>query len=1266
MTAFAGGPGKTAPKLANDFLRFDPLHCDRNANYLADFTPPVGEGKQLAPKIGSCQHEYSTKHTQSIPPPLDLRADGGTQYKLAVCCKKCRIHADIRISYAFAVNPCPNSQDPLHHFVRRHELDVAIPDRIEYAWQCSSEGCRADLRISFRTAKIQPTERTMLVDTDRLKKAYEAMVREEPDREGIRQATPVEVLQRLRRYIKDALNTEHARRSFPANNKRFGEAFGVYGADCYELLTRLGFRYSQAQGDQEAMWQLPDPPVLDDRFAAQGNSHRELLEDIETELHALIIKTAAETNAVNPAASEGWPLADRDVDRTLAAQGYPRFSSLRRQVASPEELPYFASLGIQPDSADSIVTWAVDKQFTTDPQRQSYYFECLQIIAEARKTEDLQTTLALVESRGLISRRDITAAYRYLDISQTDAQTADDERILNLFYVRTSDSGPEAKEEARRALRKIGLVRQSQRLIRAAEQTIETYEEALDWLGNGANRQTADDWLISFAGTKREENEELTRKAISVIAHERKSDALNQWLLTGQADGYQMDKEEALRQLGITESWATIDKSILSMQFDVARMDRPGEQTEKAIAALEKAIASEQTSRSAETWPVGLTSHGNTCYLNSLLQYYFSIKPLREIVLNYDQYKLDTEHHTSKDERVGHRKISLEEVKGGQRFARDLKQLFDRMIKSPSEHVRPEDDLVCRAFLEMKDYALLSSAVQELRAEHAEKANGVVENENEVTGDDNESAQIPSSNRVASDASSVTLRGEEDVPMQNGELPPTPPKSPPKDDSAAAPPLPPRRFSTTREHALEKAQEKAKAQQDVTEVHDDVLFKLRAGMTPRGADETGEQEDDLHRLFKYSMIETSVKDGVDGKKKPLLDMAITIPPPSGATDIYSVLDQFFDLQSVGETTEAGNTEAYKSLEVLPPLLQINITRIDYNKERGAFKSEACVKLEDELYLDRYIDTSHPDVLPRRKACWSWRQKLHALRKEKKAIDDAPQVVNKPNDLSGPLVMSEAGEYLHDMPKVNTDLESLGMDGVEVPESLPIAVMSETQDQLARLLQLESEIAEIEPRLKDQFSEFKKIKYRLAAVFFHRGSYGHGHYWIYIHDFENDVWRMYNDERVDEFKNVNEILEANTWNHGTPTFAVYVKDDHKTEIVQPVCRAPEAVPEADPQAVPDIDVQMHNGGNEPQGTMNPRNMMVRRDSASGLDRKESSGAWDSERDMPASPVLIHYTYDGQKDHDTFRLPPHHKLFAARHGGLEVNHEVSHEEDEKMAF
>lgn len=82
-----------------------------------------------------------------------------------------------------------------------------------------------------------------LTDTERLKRAYESMLASQPNREGLKQATPIDVLSRLRKYVKDSLNPEHSRRSFPADNKRFGEAFGVYGRDCSTLLTRLGFRY---------------------------------------------------------------------------------------------------------------------------------------------------------------------------------------------------------------------------------------------------------------------------------------------------------------------------------------------------------------------------------------------------------------------------------------------------------------------------------------------------------------------------------------------------------------------------------------------------------------------------------------------------------------------------------------------------------------------------------------------------------------------------------------------------------------------------------------------------------------------------------------------------------------------------------------------------------------------------------------------------------------------------------------------------------------
>ena len=82
-----------------------------------------------------------------------------------------------------------------------------------------------------------------MTSTDQLKQRFDDVVEEDPEREGIKQATPTDALNRLRKYIKDGLKPEHERRKFPANNKRFMEAFGVHGQDCRGLLERLGFLY---------------------------------------------------------------------------------------------------------------------------------------------------------------------------------------------------------------------------------------------------------------------------------------------------------------------------------------------------------------------------------------------------------------------------------------------------------------------------------------------------------------------------------------------------------------------------------------------------------------------------------------------------------------------------------------------------------------------------------------------------------------------------------------------------------------------------------------------------------------------------------------------------------------------------------------------------------------------------------------------------------------------------------------------------------------
>lgn len=134
-----------------------------------------------------------------------------------------------------------------------------------------------------------------------------------------------------------------------------------------------------------------------------------------------------------------------------------RFSLLRAQNR------YYAALGALADFSDELLIYAYERQRGVDPENAPFYLECLQEIASSRQSETLQTRVAVVESSGEVSRRDIQQAYQYFQVDSA----WDDGSIIGAFQARAADA-PMQEAEARQHLRVIGIARQSESIQAAA------------------------------------------------------------------------------------------------------------------------------------------------------------------------------------------------------------------------------------------------------------------------------------------------------------------------------------------------------------------------------------------------------------------------------------------------------------------------------------------------------------------------------------------------------------------------------------------------------------------------------------------------------------------------------------------------------------------------------------------------------------------------------------------------------------------------------
>lgn len=333
------------------------------------------------------------------------------------------------------------------------------------------------------------------------------------------------------------------------------------------------------------------------------------------------------------------------------------------------------------------------------------------------------------------------------------------------------------------------------------------------------------------------------------------------------------------------------------------------------------------------------------------------------------------------------------------------------------------------------------------------------------------------------------------------------------------------------------------SQQDVTEVIGNVMFRLQCAIKPTSIDPvSGEQIDNVRDTFygaNASYLRKLQK--LEKKVEPWANLII-FPDENKARDIYEALDVVFDEQQVH--IDGTVQPQYASITKLPPILQVQIQRTRYdNIKHTAYKNRNAVKFPETIYLDRYMDSEDPDstLMRRRQEAWKWKARINVLEERQKALGQEKTA----DEISVCDALSAAQNFTKHLQE---------MDDIEVDANLA-TILEERQAEIAEEIEgNDEEIKLIKEKLNEQFTNMTKYEYKLQTVFIHRGEAGGGHYWIYIYDFERDIWREYNDEYVTEVRDRRRIFEHEAAGaSGTPYYLGYVRSSDVTDLVEAVHR-----------------------------------------------------------------------------------------------------------------
>ncbi|KAH8880330.1 cysteine proteinase [Thozetella sp. PMI_491] len=1065
-------------------------------------------------------------------------------------CAHCRHH--------FVFHVTPGHQTPgrleqdghlLHHYVRtsaqtfRDEGVEESPSfkiyplvaRAEY--ECSV--CAHRVAVDMTAPRLSAKWIDLLTDEQRIRSRIDIARREDPERfDVVKDSLQTGALNTLQAYLRNLTAdgaTESKRILF--RNKIYHLQFG---SDAKPLFSYLGFTYARNEDDEE-MWVTP---VLEPQATTPLNSRRAFYEDVRTEIQSVIAKLPGKHLV------ESLP---RSVLEKLLECGDGKYCHAIGADAS-DNLGHFDTLGAPRESDPVLLQWAYECQVRVDPARQDAYLRALEGLFKSgkvsRKTESLETFLTTELSKQTvpIATTPLAQALRYFNLAPDCPEP--DSYILAVYKTFVEQS-PAQRHKHRAMLQQIGSGRNSRQILDIVYNDTMGVKEAYDLLG--ADRSYVMSGIAVMAQQEIDSAKAdpgLVLMALETIARDRPADGPND-----------TERQEFDHIMASIRDRSTGDGRSQDMQDSSPSLDLP----------------------------VGLENLRNTCYLNSILQYFFSVTTVRELALRCSHQPClpSTQDGVIQTlQRLGLSKLPPGRAFLANHFARELGALFQELQTSSKACVRPRQRLANAAL--MRSFRVRSALEDKTATEEPSAKdlpplpprNNVVSASPRITVN-----PVSDASETASDVSSQTLVNQADDERSYVVVEHQTDKSDAdlvdiEMSEASATGSPQREVSrdsdlTVGELAKELDQPNVGSDQmDIDEVMGNMIDLLEAAEeVSQAVDPASGRDSSIRESFFSANVDHRKSTGGPWSTNKRSDRwAVAYPAAKGSRELHDALEPTFGL----EQTDTDKL-LFLTIEDPAPNFHVYIQRTSL-----VSKNLNLVQIPETLFLDRYMEADKQSTLfSRRKRAWNINARLTQIEEQ---LGGASTYGNPTMIADWQQSLGDKGNDDAEWSIVNLDqADDLAPSYDQSRADTTINLNSSAEGPGRELEDVNGEaglVAEKELLLEERkglFSEMLSVRYRLHAVLCHVGTSGRaGHYWAWVHDFEQGVWRKYNDTTVTVEETAQVLAQLSTTDKGEPYYVAYVRESEIDKLVQVPRREIPAPEETEPvpgvsRGSPDVEM-----------------------------------------------------------------------------------------------